>query len=106
MKKFLTILFAAAIALSLSLPMMAQDNDHDKDAHKDAKHHRHHHRKHHKKEDTRDDHHSSSVSELEMPSENRGHFLVAGKEAGRPDPEQRTIPFSTWYTEVQGSNLY
>ncbi len=58
MKKVFTILFAAVIALALSLPAMAQDNGHDKDAHKDAKHHRHHHHKHHKKEEKKDDHHS------------------------------------------------
>jgi len=58
MKKFFTVLFAAVIGLSLSLPVVAQDNDHDKDAHKAAKHHRHHHRKHHKKEGKKDDHHS------------------------------------------------
>ncbi len=58
MKKLFTILFAAVIAVSLSLPVLAQDSGHDKDAHKDAKHHRHHHHKHHKKAEKKDDHHS------------------------------------------------
>ena len=52
MKKFLTLLFAAAVALSLSLPAAAiprQDNDKKEDRKEDKKEHKKHHRHHHKK---------------------------------------------------------
>lgn len=52
MKKFVTLFFAAAVALALSLPAAAiprQDNDKKEDRKEDKKEHKKHHRRHHHK---------------------------------------------------------
>jgi len=49
MKKLLTVLFAAAIGISLSIPAMAQEPGRtEKAEHKAGKHHHHRHKEHHK----------------------------------------------------------
>ena len=49
MKKLLTVLFAGAIGISLSIPAMAQEPVRtEKAEHKAAKHRHHRHKKHHK----------------------------------------------------------
>ncbi len=55
MKKFLTLLFAAAVAMSLSLPAAArQDSDKKEDRKEEKKEHKKHHKRHHHKKDKDD----------------------------------------------------